>query len=301
MALAVLCADFVYIKSNLQKSDGAEKFKSVPSSIMLCNFGSSHGRDGFNYADTAEKNCFNFAMSSQTLSYDRRLLDYYKKNIEKGAIVFMPVSYFSLYGKDEQEADNFKQKNKRYYKILPVGMIKDYDIKTAIYVRFPSLSAGGESLMRAVLGLGKDTDGQEKLTKAKNVADIDLTEYANEAFQRHFVDRLDENGNIIVNQEEVDSLKYMINTCKEIGAIPIVVTTPYLQEYTDEFKENCPEFLEEFYALVKEIAKETGVEYYDYAFDERFIHNYAWFNNGDHLNEEGGRQFTNILMKEVFD
>lgn len=39
--------------------------------------------------------------------------------------------------------------------------------------------------------------------------------------------------------------------------------------------------------------------YCDYAFDERFMNNYKWFMNADHLNKEGARQFVNILMDEV--
>lgn len=39
--------------------------------------------------------------------------------------------------------------------------------------------------------------------------------------------------------------------------------------------------------------------FYDYAFDERFSNSYNLFFNSDHLNKEGARLFTNILMDET--
>lgn len=296
-ASLVLCMNYAYIKLDRTNSDGTGKFRSVPSSITVCNFGSSHGNYGFNYEDVNDVVCFNFALDSQSLSYDRRLFDYYKENIAKGAVVFLPVSYFSLYGTDETAGDGFSEKNKRYYKILPVGMIKDYDRQTDIYVNyFPSLTAG-LNLIRVMIGKSQDT-GDAAWSRV--ATDIDLAMDAKAAYKRHLVvNKLDENGNRIINQEELDSIKYMIRSCREMGATPILITVPYLREYTDEVRKNCPEFLDAFYDLVNDIRRETGVEYYDYAFDERFINNYGWFMNGDHLNKEGARRFVNILMEEV--
>ena len=288
--------NFVYMKRDHSDPQNIRKFQNIPSSIMVCNFGSSHGLYGFNYEDYRDVDCFNFALSSQVLSYDKRVFDEYKDNIANGAVVFIPVSYFSLYGNPETTDEGFLNKNKRYYQILPSEMIKEYDLKTDIYANFPSLSAG-VSLIK-VLFYGRADTNEDTWTKV--ASDIDVKDDAEKACERHIIsNKLDENGKRILNQEEIGALKYLIGACYKNRYTPILVTTPYLSEYTDAIKNKDPDFLKGFYQQIDEIVEETGVSYYDYGFDDRFTSNYDWFMNSDHLNKEGARQFVNILMDEV--
>lgn len=283
---------FVY----MDKADpyGVRKFKLISDSIEVCNLGSSHGMYGFNYEDVEDVDCFNFGLVSQTLSYDARIFDNYKENIAEGAVVFIPVSYFSMFGNDECTRDGFADKNKRYYQILPPEMIKKYDVKTDIQVHFPLPDINWIKLMF------EKAENEEEEFWLRKTSDIDVAEEVHIIYERHLVtDMLDENGNMILNQEEIDSLKYIIKSCQDMNVVPILVTVPYLQEYTDEIKNNNPHFYEEFYDLITEIISETNVAYYDYAFDQRFADRYDWYMNSDHLNKEGARQFVNILMDEV--
>ena len=104
---------------------------------------------------------------------------------------------------------------------------------------------------------------------------------------------------MLLLEEEVQSLYAIIELCKEIGAIPVLVTTPYLAEYTDLVVENQPEFLPYFYSLVKKVSEDTETPYYDYAFDQRFQHDYSLFKDSDHLNQYGALVFTEILLQET--
>lgn len=295
--IVTLGVNFVYMRLDKSDSGSVNKFDSIPSDIKVCNFGSSHGLYGFNYEDVEGVECFNFGLSAQYLSYDKRLFEEYKDNIDDGAIVFLPVSYFSLFGKNELTEDVFEEKNRRYYRILPPELIKEYDWETNIYMNYlPSLTAETK-LFRVLLGRPID-DGSD--IWLKTAWEIDVAEDARGAYERHIVtDKFDENGNRIVNEEEVEALVYLIEACKEKGVTPILITTPFLKEYTDAISDNDEEFYSDFYGLVNEIVEQTGVDYYDYAFDERFVENYDWFMNSDHLNKEGARQFVNILMNEV--
>ena len=297
ISIVTLSVNYIYMKLDKSDSSDVNKFADIPSDIKVCNFGSSHGLYGFNYEDVKDVECFNFGLSAQYLSYDKRLFEEYKDNIDGGAVVFLPVSYFSLFGKSELTEDVFEEKNRRYYRILPPELIKEYDWETDIYMNdLPSLTADTK-LFRVLLGRPVD-DGSG--VWFKTVWEIDVAEDAKGAYERHIVtDKFDENGKRIVNEEEVDALVYLIEACKEKGATPILITTPFLKEYTDAVSGNDEEFYSEFYGLVNEIVEQTGVDYYDYAFDERFVKNYDWFMNSDYLNKEGARQFVNILMSEV--
>ena len=89
----------------------------------------------------------------------------------------------------------------------------------------------------------------------------------------------------------------MILLCREIGAVPVLITTPYLEEYLEEINANAPDFDEEFSAILSPILTETGTVYMDYSADLHFTTRKDLFMNADHLNKEGARQFTNLLLE----
>lgn len=298
--LTITCLiNFKYIKLNKTDVYDTKKFDNIPLLISICNFGSSHGQCGFNYEDVINQKCFNFALSGQFLSYDRRIFDYYKDHIRDGAVIFIPVSYHSLFGNDERTEPDFIDKNKCYYNILPSYMIKNYDLKTNIYMKyFPSL-CDKRGLLNVLMGKTKS-----KLSEIwqKTAENIDVKKDAEYKYNHHLIfNKLDENGNRIINYEEIDALKYMIKACKSIKASPILITTPFLHEYTDIINKNDSNFYKDFYGLIDKIVNETDVIYYDYSHDERFNNSYNLFMDSDHLNKEGARQFTNIIMNEVLD
>ena len=77
----------------------------------------------------------------------------------------------------------------------------------------------------------------------------------------HIINKYDDDGNRIENQEEIDALYALIKGCQEKGAIPILITTPYLHEYTDAVKENTEDFYDQFYSIIDRVVTDTGVEY----------------------------------------
>ena len=120
-------------------------------------------------------------------------------------------------------------------------------------------------------------------------------------YKGHIVKNKDEHGSLIYNQEYFDSLYGMIKILREIGATPILITTPYTREYTDTIRKHDPKFFDEFYANVNEIVKKTGIKYYDYSRDERYMNDYSLFQDSDHMNRKGARIFTNNLLREVLN
>ncbi|MDY6400417.1 MAG: hypothetical protein SPL10_04805 [Synergistales bacterium] len=295
----MLSINFLYIHNKADIDSDIEAFANgVPDNIQICNFGSSHGLYGFNYEDIEKKyTCFNFALSSQSLMYDYRILLNFKNKIKKDSVVFIVIPYFSFLGKTEIEGKDFTSKNRRYYKILPRDLIEQYDWETDAYVNYlPSLIATPGDLLKNILSLKLNKNNQWDKEADAPLAYKD----AQEAYERHIVtDKIDKNGERIYRQEAFNAIYSMINLLKEIGARPIFITTPFLSEYTDAIKNNAPEFFSEFYSVVNEIVKNTEVKYYDYSHDKRFRNDYSLFMNSDHLNRKGARKFTNILMREV--
>ncbi len=303
VAVCVLIINIMYIR--IEQSEKAKitdsmkvadpYIENVPYDIEVAVFGDSHGYYGFSFEEIKEAyNCFNFSLSSQSLSYNHRILEYYKDHIREDAKVFIYISYFSFFGKPEEEETGFSDKNKRYYRFLPKEYIKDYNLKTDIYVNwFPSLNAGTYKLSRVFL---------RKLSTDRWSGEADretVSDNVSQVVYNHIENRLDDEGNRIYNKEEIDALHAMIKTAQEAGATPILVSPPYLKEYIETIEQNDPKFFEEYQALIKDIVEDTGALYYDYAEDPRFSGEYKLFMDVDHLNREGARIFTDILMKEI--
>lgn len=296
ISMITMLVSFVYVKRRGSYPYDVEKFDAIPDAIQVCNFGSSHGLRGFIYEDLEDDyDCFNFSTNGQTLSYDYRLFQYYGNHIVEGSVVFITVSDNSLFGTKETSRDEFSLKNKRYYLILPKSLIKEYNCMMDVYVRlFPALAVNTGNLIKTLLGMEM---GEKYITTAEEVA-----KQVNMGVNRQIGDKeiyYDNNGNRIENEEEIGALYALIRGCQEKGAIPILISTPYLHEYMDLAKEVAPDFYEHFYSILDRVVKDTGVEYYDYRFDERFVNEYSWFGNINHLNKEGARNFVNIVMEEI--
>lgn len=276
------------------KNDSAT-IKEVPNEIEICNLGSSHGYYGFNYEDIKDEfTCFNFALPAQTLSYDFRILENYQENINEGATVFIVVSYLSFFGKPEIDDAQFDAKNKRYYKFLSNDFIKKYDRKTDLLVNYaPSL------LESDMVGLIKTLFG----VRQRNIWDMttneEIVEYqAYDRYIAHIKSRLDDKGMRIYNKEEITALYSIIDVCQKKRIDPILITPPYLSEYTEVIQKNDQTFYSDFHNLMDKVVRDTGVVYYDYSSEPGFANDYSLFINVDHLNRQGAKKFTTVLWNE---
>lgn len=297
LGLLVSGINFLYISKANDDSMGTDRFKYMPETIDICNLGSSHGNRSFVYTEHTDLSTFNFGHNAQTLSYDYRLLDFYQDHLSEGSVVFIPISYFSFFGTDETELSDFESKNKRYYLILPKSHIKEYDFITYLCtVPFPATSAGA----KLFITLFKKDDSAPKKESIRTADMLDLSENVSTAYWKHFINnRLDSNGNLLLNDIEVQAVYDIIDLCRSKNAIPILVTTPLLQEYTDLVIQKHPDFLPYFYDIVNHISEDTGTLYLDYAFDERFKNDYSLFMDCDHLNTNGAILFTDIVLNDI--
>lgn len=292
---------FVFMKNYVDvDSDYKNKFYDVPYDIEICNFGSSHGLYGYNYDNIDDKyTCFNFALSSQALTYDYRILQNYKNHLKEGAYVFIPVSDFILFGTRQENIDGYLEKNQRYYYFLPPRSIENFDIEKYIYTKLPWLNCTNNELLDVLLNRNDKT--------VKVIFREDGTTYGecvNDTKERTGQRILDKDGWYYykkVNNQELDALYNMIDLCKELNVIPILVTMPMTGAYSETINEMNPEFFDVYYNLMNKIVEENNVMYVDYRYDERLSDNYDLFDDSDHLNDFGAREFVDILIKEVVE
>lgn len=271
-----------------------DKYSRIPERLDLCNFGSSHEADAFYYEAAPGQSGFNFAMGSQSLEYDSRLLRCYIDRIRPGGRAYLGVSYFSFFGLPETHSKSFASKNKRYYDFLPAAYILEYNPKIAFFEKYAPALTVDEGLFKTILNPDPVIDYETVSIDAETAA-----RQAPGRYEAHFVEeKFDENGQRIRNEGEYAALLSMIELCRERELEPILVTTPLLAEYCEQIDRSAPEFYGEFYAIMERLCAETGVRYYDYSRDERFAHAYELFCNVDHLNRAGGLRFTEIVLAD---
>ncbi len=260
--------------------------------VEIANVGSSHGAYNFTYELFEERGytCFNFGNASQTYTYDLALLKEYGNYLDQQCILFIPVSYFSFNNEtvNETEAQALSVK---YYHCLSPQNIPDYDPYTDIVTtRLPILSAGED-----ILKLFPDLNLALKVQAAEGEGNgINVEEFADRARQRY--ERHFEGKDEYFMPTRIEELYAIIDYCQNHEVIPVLITTPFSQYYTDLISE---EFLQEFQGIVRQIASDTNVSYYDYSHDERFQSHLEYFSDSDHLNEEGKTYFMEILSEEV--
>lgn len=297
VVICITTLNWAYLRTDTY--EGIAKFQHVPERLDICNLGASHGMCSFNYEEYEDRlGTANFGLTNQSLVYDYHILQYYREHLKEKSIVLIVVSYPIIVGKGEKTENDWRSKNLRYYTFLPPKYIREFDRKTWLEMKFVPFVHENEisELFKSFL---KEDSNDDWKHKVKNAEEIEQDAYF--SYLRHVVtNKRDENGNMIYLQEAIDAIYDMIDLCRKKEAIPILITPPFTDVYMKEVKKYAPDYCNHgFYDVIEKICQDTGVEYYDYSSDKRFSTSYNMFMNSDHLNKEGARKFTDIVMEEV--
>lgn len=266
------------------------KFTNIPDNLKIANTGSSHGLAAFRYdLLNMQDNSFNFAMTSQSLTYDYRIIEQYECKIKNAEILFVPISYFSFYSDEQSQAD-FNSKNERYYRFLKPEHIKDFNCNEYVLMNaFPVLYASPAELGKAFCPFIPDASYHS--TSA--IALSDYSQDAANAYNRHYTQNLNEEHQLVPNPSEINAVYNIISLCEKDHIQPILITTPFRIEYNNMFNED---FYNSFYSIINKITSTTGCQYLDYSHDPEFEKSDSFFSNADHLSSAGGMRFTQKLL-----
>ncbi|MCM1086727.1 MAG: hypothetical protein NC419_01135 [Muribaculaceae bacterium] len=326
--LIIYCLNKSYRRIDAQKYLDVSKFitlKAEYEEVQIGNIGSSHGAYNFDYSALTALgySCFNFANASQSYNYDYAILKEYGHYMTPGSVLFIPVSYFSFNNEVVNDTEA-QAMSLRYYHCLSPENIPDYDFYVDIITnKLPILSAGEEILKLlpdfklSMIALAAEEETSENAPAAEDTdttaddapaaedtdttADdapaaesIDIAAFAERAkarYSRHF-----DNKEEYFMPERIEELREIIDYCKEREITPVLITTPFSRYYYELVPQD---FLEEFHDTVDAIISDTGVNYYDYSCDARFLEHLEYFSDCDHLNDKGAAYFMDILMEEV--
>ncbi len=229
---------------------------------------------------------FNFALSSQSVQYDKKILEQYIDSFKEDAIVCIPVSYFTFYRGNPTRATGF-----RYYYFLDPQYINDFSIKEYLLYRIFPILASGENKF-GLLWRNENSNHQPITENRYEVYELERAGFKRaEVHYKSIEEGMGEDEELLTRD-----LYEMIEICQRNNLRVVLITTPLMPAYSDNFSQ---EFLVEFYNHVDEAIQLYDVEYFDYSRDEEFIYEHDFFRDTDHLNSVGSKVFMERLKEDL--
>jgi len=263
--------------------------------IRLANTGNSHGMYAIDYSllPTETLPTYNFAMESQSLVYDDRLIDYFSHHFaEEGSVLFVLVDLTALWYEETNDAD-FNAKNERYLPIIGARNMRFAStFETILYRYFYALTC-----MDRWTGTMFRIEAEEGSEKTPQLTRYTREEIGKMRSQHHLSHILYADGSLRpMNETNLAALRHLLDTCREENIRPILLTTPYYRSYTDCVPETVREAVT---AVLTEIADSYGIAWWDYFTAEPYNSNETCFNDTDHLSEEGRALFMEELCRRL--
>ena len=263
-----------------------KKFKNIDHTYDIVNFGNSHG-NGFKY-DELGINGKSFNRDGNTLYYDLQNYKYVKPYLNKGAIVIIPISYFS-FGLDENRTDkgDINPFVNDFYFYLPIKSIYSYTVKRNAEVYLNTVRVNYYKLIE------KSFHTKNTIKPKKDIPKL-------QSLIQHSIKRSTEQkklGTFSGYERNMYYLSQLINDVIKNGYQPILVTVPYFGNYNSNFDKEWLNI--HYYNHIKRVREEFNIPYFNYSNDNRFDNDISLFTNSDHLNEEGSIYFSKIFFEDL--
>ncbi|MDU6876809.1 chemotaxis protein [Clostridium tepidum] len=230
---------------------------------------------------------YNFALGSQDLFYDYKIVEYilnsYKKNKIKYAII--GLAYYSF--QYDMSLSSMKNRVILYYRVLGEKhnykelSIKDfnnqYNISKNICDKVFKKNERGNYLFKWNSSDLSNYSTQERINLGKKQAERDCN--------KNYPKTVEENKEIFKNY---------LKLLRDNNIKPIVVVFPASKYYTKYFSKRIEG---EFHSIINEFKKEYDFQYIDYFRSGLFEDDD--FTDVSHLNSRGAKKFTQILNEEI--
>lgn len=278
-----------YVKTNgYRHLNDTDKFMNVPYDLDLINLGSSHGLNGFNYEETGVK-AYNMALAAQGFYYDYRILTQYSDHLSDGAVVLLPISYFSPY--QAYQGEKFDQFNMRYYRFMDPKNIKFFNpIEYIRYKQFPVMFAGEH--IKYLFADRETLKADWEMVDYNKFGETGIIEEGKTRAEHHMKNIIEIGKD---NKETaLSELRNTIDFCYEKGYKPVLVTTPLHYEYKKHFSET---FMNEFLSDIESLRDDYSILYLDYS--DFMSTETDIFMDSDHLNSKGRKMFTNAIVEDL--
>ena len=204
--LAVFIILFIWNISTVRRKSKKNQ-KIIPSKIKVFSLGSSHAYFAYDYNN--KEYCINLGEDSQSLYYDKIMLDYVYDKIEKGAVCFLTLSYFSFAGRERWKREQLII----YYKFLNLSYFKGIDKIECFIFRYLPLIWSLKKKFKKIFFKEKEISVVQRI-------------------KGHALKVKDERKNQSYNIKIIESI---IKKCQNKNIKIIFVTTPFTKYYNSFF------------------------------------------------------------------
>lgn len=284
------CYYLYSLNSNSVDKNKNEKYDFI-------NFGNSHGNGLYYNAFGLEAK--NMYFNGNSPYYFYQLYKFYKKNLNEGAIVFIPLSYFSFGVEAGLDDETF---NDQFYGYLNPSQIRNYKLQKHFDLLNNIISTNVFSLMEKKelenpkqekaprflpYEYAKFSYSFPKIKKDNSMEGKDIAKVQQNAFNEDYVDN------------NIKYLSSLIDDAKASGFKVVLLTPPYLEVY---YKNYSSEWLDNnFYKNIKLLQNKYKIPYLDYSKVEIFRDNPGLFNDTHHINNYGRIRFTKMVLQELIN
>lgn len=264
------------------KRDSVNK-NSTEIEVLL--FGSSHCLYGLNPVYFS-KNTFNFSNISQTIYFDKLLLEKYIDKLPKLKQVVFCIEYTNLSQKDNTQDDVFRKYYYETFMDLKVPIVSDMDPKKYSLALSRSLGSSIDLMLKyykkgSILNCDEKGWGNDY----KKMNRISPHEMGRERAEAHEDGSMD----FSVNENRIDDL---ILECKKRNIKVVIVSMPETKVYSENLNQEKLQLI--FKTCQKfEDSNEGYVRYLNLFNDPRFVD--EDFYDADHLNEVGAEKCSKIV------
>ena len=274
--------------NNLDKPPRVKQILTIKEKLDIINLGTSHGNN-FNYSGLSIHG-ESFNRAGNTLYYDLQNYKFIKNHLADGAILLLPISYFS-FGLDENRTDRGVDNPfvNDFYEYLPRKSIYSYSEKRAVSLKINRIQKNFRNLFPEKKKIKKK--------KKKSVLDTVSHEEMLKSFAIKRVVHHKKIGTYSKPDKNINYLKTLIDDARQSGYHPVLITTPYYKEYTERFGEDW--LAKNYYQYISLISTQYNIPYLDYGNDNRISSSPQLFKNSDHLNKKGISKFNKILFDDL--
>ncbi len=251
--------------------------------------GSSHSLFGLNPEHFSQK-AFNFALTSQSLSYDRYLFERYLPHLPQLKAIVLPIGFFSLGYSLEDGIEAWRKQRYVHY----LGYWKELDASEWLeFKNYSTLYHNDAAQMfeqtkryrkRGASPLTVNTSGWSELFIEQTPAGLDTS--GAEAAVRH--------ATVPQRSQPRLDLLAMIKTAKKQNIKVLLFIPPAWESYRNAVDK---ERMQQTRQFLDRLARQQHIKCIDLFADERFVE--ADFYDGDHLNHRGAAKLSALISEAL--
>ncbi len=250
--------------------------------------GSSHSFYGIN-PDYFSRKTFNASHISQSLVYDLAIVKKYEDRFENLKTVVLPISYFTLYGKLEAGPESWRIKNYMiYYGMNSSKLFTDYfevlsnrlDVNVKRLLSYYVFGNPAVTCTESGWGVGYNSKNAQ-----------DLIESGKTAAQRHTIKDLHSAKYQEIVNDNIQTLKTIIQWCKERRVRILLLTTPAFETYLKHL--NAKQYNTTIKTTRDICADYSNCKYLNLIDDTRFVS--TDFFDADHLSDRGAQKLSKLI------